>query len=210
MSIEKQKTRMTALILTTLLCVFFACNVAFGFTKDELINYHANVKNIVEENMFQLAPGSLKNGPLSPEENQKRTMELMKTVGDTASRKWALDALTFYSGFFKKCAERLATEVTLRDDSLAAWNKKLIAGYQDSYEVTRLALSLLETPDMTGLNKALLTNNDLTKRIRDNQTYHRNIQSELDRLIKAQIPSDMQVQRLARELAGMYVETTWK
>ncbi len=207
---KKHQTRMTGFILTNLLCLFLASNAAFAFTKDELLNYHINVKNIVEENMFQLAPGSLKNGPLSPEEHQKRTMELMKTVGDTGSRRWALDALTFYAAFFKKCAERLATEVTLRDDSLAAWNKKLIAGYQDSYEITRLTLNLLETLDMTGLNRALQKNNDITKRIRENQTYHQDIQVELDKLIKAQIPSDMQVQRLARELAGMYVETTWK
>ncbi len=210
MDIVMHKTRITAFLVATVLCLFSAGHAASALTKDELISYHAKVKNIVEENMYHLAPGSLKNGPLRPEEQQKRTMELMKAVGDASSGTWAQDALTFYSGFFKKCAERLAAEVTLRDASLAAWNKKLIAGYQDSYEVTRLALSLLETPDMAGLNKVLLKNNDLARRIRDNQTYHRNIQAELDRLIKAQIPSDMQVQSLAQELSGLYVETTWK
>ncbi len=210
MSFEKYKTRMTVFILTTLLCLVCGSDLASAFTKEELISYHANVKNIVEENMYQLAPGALRNGPLKPEEQQKRTMELMKAVGNAASKTWALDALTFYSGFFKKCAERLAAEVTPKDVGLAAWNKKLIAGYQDSYEVTRLALGLLETPDMTGLNRALLKNNDLTKRIRDNQTYHQDMQTELGRLTKAQIPSDTQAQELARELAGIYVETTWK
>ncbi len=210
MSFEQHKMRMTAFILITVLCLASAANLASAFTKEELISYHDNVKNIVEENMYQLAPGALKHGPLKPEEQQKRTVELMKAVGDAASKTWALDALTFYSGFFKKCAERLATEVITRDAGLAAWNKKLIAGYQDSYGVTKMALSLLETPDMTGLNRALLKNKDLAKRIRDNQTYHQDIQAELGRLTKVQIPSDTQVQGLARELAGIYVETTWK
>ena len=110
----------SATILIAILCFSLSYTSVFALTKADLIAYHENVSNIVKENMFQLKPGSMKNAPLSQEEEQKRTMELMKIVGDFSNKKWAHDALSFYSVFFKKCAERLAKEVVTRDKDLSA------------------------------------------------------------------------------------------
>jgi len=51
---------------------------------------------------------------------------------------------------------------------------------------------------------------DLTKRIRDNQTYHHSIQDELNVIIKSYFPKDREVQRLSQERTGLFVETIWK
>ena len=198
-----------AFILTTALYLFCICTSAFALTKEELLAYSDNVKNIVEENMFQLEPGSLKKTPLSQEEKHKKTRALMKIVGDPANKNWAHDALSYYSVFFRKCAERLSKEIEIRDPDLVAWNKKRLAGYQDSHEVTKLALSLLKTPDAAGL-KIALANKELAERIRANAKYHHSLRAELENIIKSHLPEYSEVRRLSRELTGSYVETTWK
>jgi len=197
-----------AFILTTVLYLFCLCTSAVAMTKKDLIAFRDDVNNIVGESMLQLEPGTLKKVPLSQEQQQKRTMELIKIMGGTNDTNWH-DTLSYYSDVFRKCAERLSKEVEIHDPELVDWNRKLIAGYQDSHEVTELALSLLRTPDMAGINQAL-TNSGLTKRIRDNQTYHHNIQAELDKIIKKYFPTDREVQKLSQELTGLFVETTWK
>lgn len=200
--LENKALQTIALVVVAVLCISTS---ALALTKEELLAYSDDVKNIVEENSLQLKPGSLKT--MSQEEKQKRTVELMQVMNANDAN-WH-DVLSYYSDLFRRCAERLSTEVKSRDPDLVGWNKKLIAGYQDSQEVTRLALSLLTTPDMAGLNQAL-SNTDLQKRIRDNAVYHHNIQRELDKMIKSYIPTDREVQRLSQELPRLYVETTWK
>lgn len=187
--------------------LYLSCisTTAFALTKEELLTYSNEVNTIVEENTLQLKPGSLKK--LSQEEKQKRSVELMKVLGANDAN-WH-DRLSYYSDLFRRCAERLSSEVKIRDPDLVVWNRKLIAGYQDSHEVTEVALGLLTTPDMAGLEQ-MLTNTDLQKRIRDNQAFHHRIQGELDNLIKSSLPADRDVQTLSRRLAGLFVETTWK
>jgi hypothetical protein len=205
-STSEIKTLQT-IILVVASALYLSCisTSAFALTKEELLAYSNDVNNIVEENTLQLEPGSLKK--MSQEEKQKKTVDLMKVVGANDAN-WR-DTLSYYSDLFRRCAERLSNEVTIRDPDLVAWNKKLISGYEDSHKVTELALSLLITPDMAGLERAL-ANADLQKRSRDNQVYHHSIQGELDNIIKSSFPTDRAVQNLSRRLAGLYVETTWK
>lgn len=200
--LDNRALQTIALVVVAALCISTS---AFALTKEELLAYSYNVINIVEENSLRLKPGSLKT--LSRDERQKRAVELIKVM-NANDADWH-DILSYYSELFKKCAERLSKEVKARDPDLMGWNNKLVTGYQDSHEVTKLALSLLTTSDMAGLEQAL-SNTVLQKRIRYNRMYHSSLQGELDKIIKSYIPTDGEVQRLSRRLAGLHVETTWK
>lgn len=200
--LDNKALRTIALVVVAALCI---SSSAFALTKEELLAYSDHVLNIVEENSLQLKPGALKK--LSREERQKRAVELTKAM-NANDADWH-ELLSYYSELFRRCAERLSKEAMTRDPDLMGWNKKLVTGYQDSHEVTKLALSLLTSSDMAGLEQAL-SNTVLQKRISHNRKFHRNLQGELDKIIKSYLPTDGEVQRLTQRLAGLHVETTWK
>ena len=205
---RKILSQMISVFFISLICLPGIDSSAFALSKEELLAYRGSVKDIMEESMLRLKPGTLKNEKMSQEEKQKLTVALIKSTGAYSDTK-LYDTLTYYSMIFRECAIRLENEVDVHDLVLLEWHKKLVAGYKDSGVISEYTLKQMRTPDNAGFEIAL-SDKLLMKRIRDNQTYHHNIQNELDNLIRSILPGDPEVQRLSRELTGLYVETTWK
>jgi len=197
-----------SIFIISIICLSSFSSAASAFSKEELLDYRDSVKDIVEESMLKLKPGTLKSGKVTREEKQKLMVAMVKSM-NSASNTMLYDTLSYYSIVFKECAKRLEHEVYVNDPVLSEWHKKLTAGYKDSWKISEDTLKAMKTSDNAGVEMAL-SDKQLMQRIRDNQTYHRKIQNELENLIKSVLSGDPDVRSFSRELTSMYVETTWK
>ncbi|MBP7654901.1 hypothetical protein KA977_15890 [Candidatus Dependentiae bacterium] len=177
--------------------------IKIKLSEKELIIYKTQVNNIVQEVLYDLKPGTLKNKKLSEEEMAENQKKFMKNIYSSNT-----NMLKYYTEVYEKIYKRLFKEIKVKDKFFLSWHKKFIDGFKDSFMISQDVYKLLLKNK--NLNN-ILEDKEIGERIYKNAHFHHKLNEEFENIVNKVIRDPEKIKIFLRDFPPyMYIEQTWK
>jgi hypothetical protein len=199
----------TSIPVIVLLIIHAIAGTACALSASDLTSFKARLKTIHEEVGLALPPGTLKRITLSKRGKMMKSSEVAKSLKQSRTAN-PTEYMRYWLNFYDELATRYDSEKTTVDPSLAAWQKKVAAGYRECYSIMHYASAVLLKSNSRSAEETS-TDQELKKRMENNAAYFQALEYELRQLVLPLLRDELELRGYLADMPiHSYAEAVWQ